>query len=241
MKVVERKLCKIRVSEDKGYAASRRSPRLVEVLEQGSKVIHRQRVSDDPHAEYLIERGWLVERSYPGITKALADFRAREKASARKHAAIERSSEFRAMLEELQASDRGEDGGLGMWTCEVRHNRDVPRLMKRVESCCGAATYRSSRFSSMLCIIAGSAVRFAALLLLEVAEPDKLLPALEALDAESKISFPRIGSRGDFDLRLAAPPKNAAKHAKALARALDYPERDIAKGLRAGAWSFSNY
>lgn len=239
MKVVTRKLWKVPVSKDKAYSPFRRSSRLVEVLEQGSKVIHRQRVAGDEHADYAVEGGWLVERTYPAITKALADLRVRERANAKKHAAIERSAQFRTVLETLDATDRQEDCGLVAWTCRAPKKREHARWMKLVDQAGGAATYRPDGFISSFRIVAGSAVRFARYFLLQVAEPDKLVPALVALDEDSRISLPWIGSRGGFELRLAAPPTNVARHAKALAQALGYPEREIANGLRAGTWTHS--
>jgi hypothetical protein len=238
--VVTRRLWKVSAKPGKAYSIRRASPRIVEVLEQGSEVIHRERVSGDPYALYEIDKGWLVEKTSPKKVEALQRASAERQAKTAERAAAARRPAFRAFLREAEAAfgppTKVRACDVSTWSFTAPKLRTAGSWAKQARDVGAAATiYFPEPAVPTLRVVAGPVSMLVALLDWNLYGPETLRTAIQTLDHAAGLSFDWIGPGEQFSIRLARAPARPEAHAKALAEELG-GAREITAALRKRAW-----
>lgn len=248
--VVVRKLWQLTKREPrKAYTTRRASPTLVEVLEQGSKVLHRAKVTANDNARYTVEGGWLLERTYPAavqrVEQAAAAASVASAARRKASTAATREPVFQMLLGQLTsvlgAPTKVRACNVGMWSFPCFASDDDFVLWQGRARHAGAALtqYASYRGSSVR-LVAGRVSRFGALFGEDRWLGDARIEAVfDALDDDAGLVIDHVEHEGDsFQLRLNRVPRTVARHATALAKIFGGKSAAVAAALRKRAWCY---
>ena len=245
--ISDSRLCKLpSLDRNKAYITRRPSKRIVEVLEQGSRVFHRQAVDPKATGDFVIERGWLINRTYPRAEEdnriqllEAAETRAR---IARERARVEGDPEFKKFVgrttRELGSPRRA-------MACDQRQ-RAFPapgdtrcaELIQEARASGASATLFLAPWGRELRVIAGRVGKLAALFDWSAFGPGTLEPALDALDRDAGLTLDHVWyGASEFSLHLDRVPKRVATYAAVLANHLDAFKAPVVAALRARVWT----
>lgn len=245
--VVERRLWKLtRPDPRKAYSTRRDSPRVIEVLEQGSRVVHRAKVRANDDAEYVIERGWLIERTYPAAKKRNEEARvAKQLASlARRKAntAATRDPVFQMFLRQLTAiagtPTKTRVWGVSMWSFPPLATDDDFFLWQgRARHAGGALTNHTDYRGHTLRLVSGRVSRLGALFGAAYWYGGEVQAVLDALDDDAGLVIDFVEYDGlNFEIALDRIPRNLERHAQALGSVFGLKPGPISKALRKRLW-----
>jgi hypothetical protein len=237
--VVQRKLWKLkRPDPRKCYTATRDSPTLVLVLEQGSRVLHREKIVANDSARYVIADGWLVEETYPAGQQRAQRAAEKQRAENAREAAAIRALSFQALLAELTEALGPPD--------TIRERPTVYAFpapssaaqcaawFERARAAGGAATVDAGE----LCVVVGRMSQLSALFGWYHWQTAKAIAALNALDKAAGLQITAIG-HGSFEVALDRVPAQISELAARLAACFDARPRAVEAALRKRRWRAS--
>ncbi len=247
---VERRLWKLKRPDPANvYSAGRVSPTRVEVRENGRKVLHRETVQRDAPGEFVVERGWLIHRTYPRATEA---YRREQEAKARaeeieaaKLAIAAAAPEYVAFVKRLR---RELGRSRQARACDQRHLafrapdlRRCTALIAEAHSIGAAATLFLAGWGRELRVVPDRVDRFTGLWGWSCHGDGELSAAFAALDEDAGLTLEYVADQDyfapQFALLLDRVPKRRAQHAAALGRALDTHVGTVSTALRGKRWA----
>lgn len=247
---IDRRLWRLPVRDKKkAYSARRASPSIVEVLEQGSKALHREKVDARAPGDYLVVGEWLVHRTYPRAEAAYHKALEREAAAAKRRATASAKAEaapkFQALIgqltRELGKPRTPKTLHHAMRSFPAPDDARCAELIQHARGAGGAATLYLAPWARELRVVAGRVGQLAELFL----GPHELEPVFDALDRDAGLTLDYVATDLDqYALHVDRRPKQLAKYGAALETHLvhDDPiatlrrERRLALGPPASAW-----
>jgi hypothetical protein len=235
---VERRLWRLpKQDPSKAYSTHRPSPLIVEVLEQGSKVLGRVRVkkAEGEHGEFHIENGWLVVRTFPQRVRADEVAAENHRQETLQKAAAARAPAFRRFLaaleDELGPYEKRRECDVTVYAFEPPSRRRCAALLKQARAAGATGSLVDTGPEIKLLITPGGAHRTAAFFGWSTYGPGNLEPALEALDADAGLTVNEVVQDDAFWITLDRVPRDIDQHVEALSAALRVPKKDLAAGL----------
>ncbi|MCE9571781.1 MAG: hypothetical protein K8W52_01360 [Deltaproteobacteria bacterium] len=233
----------------KAYSAYRASPRRIEVLEQGKRVLHREAVDPDAPGDYVVEHGWLIHRTYPRAAAEHAQEQQRAADLARRKATAlakaERAPAFQAYLAQLErelgAPRIPKTLGHPMRAYPAPRDARCAVLIQQARAAGGAATLYLAPWARELRVVVGRVGQLAELFL----GPHRLEQAFDALDRDAGLTLEYVATdHWQFALHVDRPPKAKARYADVLeedllcedAVGLLRRERQLRMGALPRAW-----
>ncbi|MBL0220221.1 MAG: hypothetical protein IPQ07_40920 [Myxococcales bacterium] len=223
----------------KAYSVLRPSPGIVEVLEEGRKVLHRAKVTPKAPGEYVLVDDWLVHRTFPRVDAAYRKEKEREAAAKTRSAnaidKAERAPKFQVFLDQL-TRELGKPRIPKTLRCRMRAFRapDDARcleLVQQARAAGGAATLYLAPWARELRVVAGRVSQLAELFL----GPHELEAVFDALDRDAGLTLEYVATDIEqYSLRIDRAPKRIATYRSQLQTHLvhDDPDDDPVATLR---------
>lgn len=214
----------------------------MQVLENGTRAIHSRKA--DPAARYLVDRGWLVEETFPAANERAKREKARRRQTVKEQTAVAKAPAFQALLRDLAGALKPREvaGGdaVKLWSYAAPGRaKDRARWIARVRDAGGSATIYEPTWEPALVVVAGPPALLSCTFWKW--DEESLLTQFDDLDADAGLTFLSIEREGaNFDIELARVPRRVAVHAAELSAIFITDAKEIAAALRARRWRYES-